>query len=139
MTSAPPFALKGIDHVVLRIIDLKASLAFYCGVLGCTIEKEQAAIGLTQLRAGHSLIDLVPLDGLLGQLGGAGPEVQGRNVDHFALAISTFDEAAIRAHLETHGIAVTESGERYGAEGNGPSIYVRDPDGNGVELKGPAR
>jgi catechol 2,3-dioxygenase-like lactoylglutathione lyase family enzyme len=138
MTGAPPFALKNLDHIVLRVRDLDAALVFYIDVLGCTVEKVQAAIGLTQLRAGASLIDLVTLDGVLGRIGGAGPQGEGRNVDHFALAIAPFDEAAIRAHLDAHGITVTDSGERYGAEGSGPSIYVRDPDGNAVELKGPA-
>jgi catechol 2,3-dioxygenase-like lactoylglutathione lyase family enzyme len=138
MSAAPPFDLKGIDHVVLRIADLDRSLAFYCGLLGCTIEKEQRAIGLTQLRAGRSLIDLVTLEGPLGRLGGAGPLQEGRNMDHVALAIAPFDEEAIRTHLALNGIAIADSGERYGAEGTGPSIYIRDPDGNTVELKGPA-
>jgi catechol 2,3-dioxygenase-like lactoylglutathione lyase family enzyme len=138
MSDAPPFELGGIDHVVLRVADLYRALGFYCGLLGCTVEKEQKAIGLTQLRAGRSLIDLVTLDGLLGRLGGAGPLEEGRNMDHIALAITPFDEGAIRAHLAINGIAVGESGERYGAEGTGPSIYIRDPDGNTVELKGPA-
>lgn len=132
-----PFELRQIDHVVLRIADLDRSLAFYVGALGCTVEKRQEAIGLVQLRAGHSLIDLVPLDGALGRIGGAAPGKEGRNVDHFALQIVPFDEAAIRAHLTEHGVAVGESGRRYGAEGDGPSIYIADPDGNTVELKGP--
>jgi glyoxylase I family protein len=139
MSDMPPFGLLGIDHVVLRIADLDRSLAFYCGLLGCMIEKEQKAIGLTQLRAGRALIDLVTLDGLLGRLGGAGPLEEGRNMDHLALAISPFDEEAIRTHLAINGIAIADSGDRYGAEGTGPSIYIHDPDGNTVELKGPAR
>ncbi|HEV2561315.1 MAG TPA: VOC family protein [Rhizomicrobium sp.] len=133
-----PFALKAIDHVVLRIADLEKSLAFYVGVLGCTIDKRQENIGLIQVRAGASLIDLVPLDGLLGKMGGAGPGKEGRNVDHFAIQIAPFDEPTIRAHLTAHNVTITDSGRRYGAEGNGPSIYVADPDGNIVELKGPA-
>jgi len=137
MTNAPPFALKGIDHVVLRVVDLERAMAFYCGFLGCTVEKEQKAIGLTQLRAGRSLIDLVTLDGPLGRLGGAGPAQEGRNMDHIALAIAPFDDAAIRTHLVAAGIAIADAGERYGAEGSGPSIYIHDPDGNTVELKGP--
>lgn len=132
-----PFDMTGLDHVVLRVHDLEQSLAFYQGVLGCSVEKVQAKIGLTQLRAGRSLIDLITLDGALGAKGGAGPGAQGRNMDHFALGVTPFDEAAIRAHLSAHGIAVIESGPRYGAEGEGPSVYVRDPDGNVVELKGP--
>lgn len=132
-----PFTLRAIDHVVLRIRNLDASLHFYCDVLGCVIDKRQEAIGLIQVRAGSSLIDLVPLDGMLGKRGGAGPARDGRNLDHFALQIAPFDEAKIRAHLATHGIEVVESGQRYGAEGTGPSVYVLDPDGNTVELKGP--
>ena len=132
-----PFQLRRIDHVVLRIANLSASLAFYEDVLGCTIEKRQEAIGLVQLRAGGSLIDLVPLDGALGRVGGAGPGQEGRNVDHFALQIAPFDEAAIRSHLGDHGVEIVQAGQRYGAEGEGPSIYVVDPDGNVVELKGP--
>lgn len=132
-----PFRLKQIDHVVLRIRDLEASLGFYRDVLGCTVDKVQDKIGLWQVRAGSSLIDLVPLDGLLGGLGGAGPAREGRNVDHFAIQITPFDEAAIRAHLAAQNVTVTDSGQRYGAEGEGPSIYILDPDGNSVELKGP--
>jgi catechol 2,3-dioxygenase-like lactoylglutathione lyase family enzyme len=132
-----PFELRAIDHVVLRIADLKKSLAFYGDVLGCSIDNRQDAIGLVQLRAGRSLIDLIPLDGALGRIGGAAPAREGRNVDHFALQIVPFDEAAIRAHLARHGVEVVQAGRRYGAEGDGPSIYVADPDGNVVELKGP--
>ncbi len=133
-----PFTLKQIDHVVLRIRDLDRSLAFYVDTLGCRLEKRQDAIGLIQVRAGNSLIDLVPVDGPLGQLGGAPPSKTGRNVDHFALQIAPFDEAAIRRHLGQHGVTILDSGQRYGAEGTGPSLYIGDPDGNTVELKGPA-
>lgn len=132
-----PFELRAIDHVVLRIRDLDASLHFYCDVLGCVVDKRQEAIGLIQVRAGTSLIDLVPLAGMLGQRGGAGPVREGRNLDHFALRIAPFDEGKIRAHLGAHGVEVVESGQRYGAEGTGPSVYILDPDGNTVELKGP--
>lgn len=133
----PPFQMTGLDHVVLRVADLPQMLAFYQGVLGCTVDKVQEKIGLTQLRAGRSLIDLITLDGHLGKMGGAGPGAEGRNLDHFALGVVPFDEAAIRTHLATHGVEITDSGQRYGAEGDGPSIYVKDPEGNIVELKGP--
>jgi len=132
-----PIDLLGLDHVVLRIADLDTSLAFYCGVLGCTVEKRQEAIGLIQLRAGNALIDLVPLSGKLGAMGGAGPGEEGRNLDHFCLQLASFDEAALLAWLEEKHVQVGEVGMRYGALGNGPSIYVTDPDGNTVELKGP--
>jgi glyoxylase I family protein len=135
--AGPPFSLRKLDHVVLRVSNLQASLAFYVGGLGCTMEKQQANIGLYQLRAGDSLIDLVPIDQPLGRAGGAAPAVEGRNLDHFAIQVAPFDLGAIRAHLQAVGVEIGEIGQRYGAEGTGPSVYVRDPDGNVVELKGP--
>jgi glyoxylase I family protein len=126
-----PFAIEHIDHVVLRVADVEKSLAFYVGALGCRIDKVQPDIELTQLRAGASQIDLVPTSK------GGGPIGPGRNVDHFALEIAPFDAAAIRAHLAAHGIDAGESKRRYGAKGYGPSLYIADPDGNVVELKGP--
>ena len=135
---APPFTVLQIDHIVLRIAELERSLHFYIDVLGCTHEKTQADIGLVQLRAGTTLIDLVPLDGVRGRAGGPAAGATGRNVDHFATAIAPFDDAAIRAHLDRHGVRVEQAGPRYGAEGEGPSIYISDPEGNVVELKGPA-
>jgi len=131
-----PVELTGLDHVVLRVADKAAMVAFYCDVIGCTVDRDRPEIGLTHLRAGRALIDLVTLDGPLGGRGGAGPGPEGRNVDHICLGVEGFDEAAIRAHLARHGVEVTESGARYGAEGDGPSLYVRDPEGTTVELKG---
>ena len=132
-----PFALRELDHLVLRVADERRSLDFYCGVLGCTVERRQEAIGLVQLRAGRSLIDLVALDGKLGAAGGAGPGAEGRNVDHFCLRIDPFDAAAIALYLRDNGLSPGEAVPRFGADGTGPSIYITDPDGNGVELKGP--
>jgi len=133
----PPFRLRQLDHVVLRALDPAALEDFYCRVLGCTVEKRQEAIGLVQLRAGASLIDLVGIDSRLGRLGGAAPGAEGHNVDHICLAVEGYDEAAIRAHLEAHGVRIGEAGSRYGAEGEGPSLYLYDPQGNMIELKGP--
>ncbi|MBX6366986.1 MAG: VOC family protein [Rhodospirillales bacterium] len=133
-----PFRLRGLDHVVLRVADLERSIRFYCDVLGCTLEKTQERLGLTHLRAGDTLIDLVTLDGEIGRAGGAGPGKEGRNVDHFALRIAPFDAAAVVSHLRAHGVEPGEVVSRFGAEGDGPSIYITDPDGNGVELKGPS-
>lgn len=129
--------IRDIDHLVLRVRDLKGMLHFYCQVLGCTVERRQEALGLVQLRAGRSLIDLVPVDGQLGRAGGAPPGKEGRNMDHFCLRLEPFDEKTIRAHLEVHGIEAGNTEVRYGAEGFGPSIYIHDPEGNLVELKGP--
>lgn len=129
--------IREIDHVVLRVVDLGAMERFYCDVLGCTVERRQDKIGLIQLRAGSSLIDLVPTDGPLGRMGGRAPEAEGRNMDHFCVRVDPFDEPAIRRHLEAHGVEAGPTEKRFGAEGSGPSIYLNDPDGNTVELKGP--
>lgn len=137
MDTSRPFALRQLDHVVLRVRDVAAMQAFYCDVLGCTTERRQDAIGLVQLRAGRSLIDLVDVGGKLGRAGGAPPGEEGRNMDHLCLRVEPFDREAIVAHLQAHGVAVGEFGSRYGAEGEGPSQYLADPEGNVVELKGP--
>jgi catechol 2,3-dioxygenase-like lactoylglutathione lyase family enzyme len=128
--------IRDIDHVVLRIRDLDRVAAFYIDVLGARWEKQQAAIGLYQLRVGNSLIDLVPVDGELGRAGGAAPGREGRNVDHVCFRVLPWDGEAVLAHLAGHGIQ-GEIVSRYGADGDGPSIYLSDPEGNSLELKGP--
>ncbi len=129
--------IREIDHLVLRVVDLDQMLRFYCDVLGCTIERRQDSIGLIQLRAGRSLVDLVPVDGQIGRAGGAPPGKEGRNLDHFCFRLEQFDEPAIRRHLEANSVPAGALEWRRGAEGEGPSIYVTDPEGNVVELKGP--
>lgn len=131
------FKIREIDHIVLRVRSLADMLAFYVGVLGCAVERRQDEIGLVQLRAGRSLIDLVPVEGKLGRMGGAAPGEGGRNLDHLCLRVDPFDAESIRSYLASHGVEAGEAASRYGAEGEGPSIYVRDPEGNTVELKGP--
>ena len=131
-------AVREIDHLVLRTERLEEMIAFYTGVLGMSIERRVDSIGLIQLRAGRCLLDLVPVTGELGRRGGAAPAEEGRNLDHFCLRIDPFDESAIQDQLRSMGVAAGPTEQRYGAEGNGPSIYIRDPDGNTVELKGPA-
>ena len=130
--------IREIDHLVLRVVDLDRMVAFYTGVLGCTVERRQEAIGLIQLRAGRSLVDLVPVDGVLGKAGGAAPGAEGRNLDHFCFRVEPFDEAAIRRDLSAAGVEAGDTVQRFGAEGEGPSIYLSDPEGNTVELKGPS-
>lgn len=133
----PPFKMLGLDHVVLRVADIDRSMVFYRDILGCPVDKIQAEIGLYQLRAGRALIDLVPLDGVLGRMGGAGPGREGHNMDHFALRIEPYSPE-MRPYLEQKGVKIREEATRYGAEGDGPSLYIEDPDGNVVELKGPS-
>ncbi len=122
-----PLRLLGLDHVVLRVRDMSLMIGFYEGVLGCRVERTTRS-GLVQMRAGRSLIDLLP---------GEGAETRGV-MDHFCLALETFDEAALRAHLAAHGVEILDSGLNYGADGDGPFLYIHDPEGNDVELKGPS-
>jgi glyoxylase I family protein len=134
MSSLPPFAVQGLDHVVLLVDDMAAARGFYCGVAGCTVEREIPKYGMAQLRAGAALIDLVDISGEAGAW--ARPEVAGgRNVDHIALDTGDWDEAEMRAHLAAHGIEIVEEGLRGGAKGEDLSFYVRDPAGNQIELK----
>ena len=120
--------VAGLDHLVLRVADLDRAIRFYGEVLGCHVERRLEEPKLVQLRAGSAMIDLVP---------GAPGEDRGRNMDHFAVRIEEMDVAALTAHLKWHGIDPGEVRRRYGAEGYGSSLYITDPDGNVVELKGP--
>jgi len=129
------FQIAGLDHLVLRVRDLEASIAFYCGVLGCQEERRLDDLGLVQLRAGRSLIDLVDVAAPLGRRGGPAAGLHGRNLDHFALQIRDWDIEILTSRLESHGIEVGPVRELYGAEGLGQALYIRDPDGNTVELK----
>jgi catechol 2,3-dioxygenase-like lactoylglutathione lyase family enzyme len=129
--------IAGLDHLVLRVASLERAIAFYHNVLGCRVERELQQPRLVQLRAGTSLIDLVPKGQTAGQTADTTAAAAG-NMDHFALRLEAFDAAALQAHLRRHGVDPGEVQERYGAEGYGPSLYFSDPDGNTVELKGPA-
>ncbi|HAS6390425.1 TPA: VOC family protein [Vibrio vulnificus] len=135
MEKARPIQLQAIDHIVLRVVDLPKMLAFYCDILGCVVEREVAEFGLTQLRAGSALIDLVTVDSKLGRQGGRAPEQEGRNLDHFCLQINPKDEQEILDFLIQHGVKGEDFANRYGAQGFGRSIYLSDPEGNTVELK----
>jgi len=136
MAGAPPFALEGLDHVVLLVDDMAAAQAFYTEVIGCTVDRALPEYGMLQLRAGAALIDLVEYTSTEGAW--AKPEVAGgRNMDHVALATGPWDPDALRAHLAAHRIEIVEEGTRYGAKGHGYSVYVKDPAGNTVEIKGP--
>jgi catechol 2,3-dioxygenase-like lactoylglutathione lyase family enzyme len=131
------FEILALDHVVLRAASVARLTRFYCDVLGCSIERDRPELGLTQLRAGVSLLDLLAVDSELGRAGGAAPGKTRRNMDHLCLRIEPFDENALIAHLVSNGIAVGEIKSRFGADGYGPSLYISDPEGNVIELKGP--
>ena len=134
-----PFSVQRIDHLVFRVRDLQTSVAFYSAVLGCEAVRTRDDLGLVHLRAGASVIDLISVDGKLGRIGGAGPGVGGRNVDHLCLRIEPFIEEALTLHLKQHGIVPhAKASTNFGAEGEGISLYFDDPDGNVIELKGAA-
>lgn len=130
--------IRGIDHVVLRVRDIERARKFYCDVLGAQHVVYRPEFGMSHLRAGNAMIDLVEVDGPLGRPGGAAAGKEGRNMDHLCLRIEPFDQEAIVAHLRKHGVTVGDIKNRFGAEGNGISIYLSDPEGNTVELKGPS-
>ncbi|MDT3432572.1 VOC family protein [Stenotrophomonas maltophilia] len=132
------FTVQRIDHVVLRVSDLEASIAFYEGVLGCTLDRRRPEFGMDHLRVGASMIDLLDVNGPLGARGGEAPGIGGRNVDHLCLWIDQFDEMVIHSHLRSFGLSAEPAQLRYGAEGTGKSLYFFDPDGNQIELKGPS-
>ena len=136
MNSDHPLRIVGLDHVVLRCARFDATMAFYIDVLGCTLERELPELGLHQLRAGQALIDLVPVGSKLG--GTEPPDAERGNMAHFCLRVDDPDWEALAAHRRGHGITFEPPETRYGADGHGPSIYIADPEGNMVELKGSA-
>jgi len=122
------FHVERIDHVVLRVRDLPAMVRFYEQALGFKVERRLDRISLVQMRAGASLLDLVAAE-----RADAAP-----NMDHLCFRVEPFDRDAIVTRLAPFAISVGETVERYGAEGNGPSVYFHDPEGNQIELKGPS-
>lgn len=130
------FRIRNIDHVVLRVRDMDKSLDFYTRILGCEVAKRNEQYQMIHLKAGTAMIDIIDVNGPLGIQGGEGPQEEGRNVDHFCLNIDPFDEAALVDYFKKLGINASKAEIRYGAEGYGSSIYIQDPDGNRVELKG---
>jgi len=138
MPTSNPIRIAQIDHVVLKARDIDIMLAFYRDVLGCKVVRHNAPLGLYHLKAGTAMIDLVDMKGELGKSSGKPPGKDRHNLDHFALRLSAYDEDALRAHLIAHGVTPGKSGKRFGAKGDGMSLYLSDPEGNGLELKGPA-
>ncbi len=127
---------KSIDHIVLRTDRYQELIAFYCNVIGCSLERETSdEFGLTQLRAGNSLIDIVDVNGKLGKSGGVAPQEKGNNLDHFCLQIEPFEEHELKLFLDSHNVEYSEFQDRYGAQGMGRSIYLKDIAGNNIELR----
>lgn len=123
--------IGGLDHVVLRTTKRDEVLAFYRDKLGCPVERTLEMIGLYQLRAGSALIDV--LDTTVFTVAAAGP---GESLyDHFCIAIAADSVDEVLALLDARGIPHGDPAHRYGATGDGTSIYATDPDGRTVELK----
>jgi catechol 2,3-dioxygenase-like lactoylglutathione lyase family enzyme len=123
-----PLKVAELDHVVLRCRDQNRAYDFYTRILGLSEERRIAQIGLIQLRAGRSMIDLIPADD---------PRVEaGLNIDHVCIGIETRDLNEVVRYLRERSVVVMgEPAMRFGARGQGLSIYVRDPEGNVLELK----
>ena len=138
MTEANPINLSRIDHVVFRVHDLERMISFYRDVLGCRLERGPGDALLAQLRAGDSLIDLVDASGPLGKKSGGAPDHHSPNVDHVCFLVDPWDAELILKQLRKHGVSPGDVASRYGATGQGPSIYFADPEGNTIELKGSA-
>lgn len=136
MSEASPIQVRQIDHVVIRVNDLERMIDWYSDVLGCQLERGPGDFRLAQLRAGASLIDLVDANGPFGQRSGREPNPLTPNMDHFCLQVYPWDSSAVEAKLEAHQVEYGAIESRYGATGMGPSIYLRDPEGNTIELKG---
>ncbi len=128
-------SIKKIDHIVLRTANPERMIEFYCNALGCTLERELKNFGLAQLRAGDCLVDIVSVDGELGKQGGGAPTADSNNLDHFCLQIQPCDEQALIDYLKSKGVKTGNFEDRYGAEGDGRSTYIKDTDGNTIELK----
>ena len=133
--TAIPYRTKGLDHVVLRAKDIDKMLNFYSNVLGLPVRKHNTSAGLWHLQAGYSMIDLVDISKSAGQAGDPPPSA-GKNVDHIALKIDPFDIDTLRAYFASRDVDIKSFQIRFGADGEGPSVYLEDPEGNGVELKG---
>jgi catechol 2,3-dioxygenase-like lactoylglutathione lyase family enzyme len=123
--------VTGLDHVVLRTKQIDRVLAFYRDVLGCPVERTIEPLGLYQLRAGGALVDVI--DSNVWTAAEAGPGES--KYDHFCLAVAADRPEDVTAVLDAAGIEHGDPAERYGATGNGTSIYAIDPDGRTVELK----
>lgn len=127
--------IQALDHLVLRANDAPTLIEFYQNILGCQLERQLPELGLSQLRAGNALIDIVAVDSSLGKQGGAGPKDEAKNLDHFCLTIATVDKQSLLDFLDSHQVVHGDYETRYGSEGYGESVYLNDPEGNIVELK----
>ena len=123
---SPAVRVTGLDHIVLDVADTERSLAFYLGELGLE------PVRVDEWRRGEVFFASVRVDaGTIIDL--LETPATGRNVDHFCLVVKQQD---LRALADSGRFEVVDGpDQRFGARGDGTSLYVRDPDGNVVELR----
>lgn len=123
----PAVRVVGLDHIVLVTPDVERSLEFYMEVLGLTGER------VDEWRSGRVPFPSVRVDDttLIDLMHG---ERTGENLAHFCLVIESTDLAALAADARLAD-ATTPSDGMFGARGYASSVYLRDPDGNTVELR----
>jgi catechol 2,3-dioxygenase-like lactoylglutathione lyase family enzyme len=126
--------VQALDHIVLNVADVECSIAFYHGVLGLAIERED------EWRAGTIRFPSVRLtDATIIDLFGAGEvarEDRVQNLNHLCLVVDDEILEPIVDHLTGHGVETHRGpARRWGAKGDGVSVYFNDPDGNEIEVR----
>jgi catechol 2,3-dioxygenase-like lactoylglutathione lyase family enzyme len=125
------FTYKGIDHIALVTKKLASMKSFYLE-LGLTLEQEgkaKAGYNVVTLRAGESLIDLF-------EASPTNPAPAANlSEEHFCLSATGSSIYDVIATLKRKGLDPTQAEVNNGSKGKGLSIWVRDPDGNKVEIK----
>ena len=133
-TSRPLVKITEMDHIVLKVRDMDASLSFYHEVLGLKVERLEeyraGKVGFPSVRLNQDTIidlssspDMPPL------------EQKARNMDHFCMVVEPMDLDSLVADCDARGIQILQKGQRWGAHGMATSIYIQDPDSNTIELR----
>lgn len=132
------FKIKRLDHLVIRTQNIKEMISFYCFVLGYKMQRDNLKeSGLIELNAGESMIDLFDISNSnLNNDKKLECDKDIKNLDHFCILLDEFDETEIKVHLKSFGVDFGDIEMNYGSSGYGPSLYIFDPDGNKIELKG---
>lgn len=129
--------IAAMDHIVLNVRDMDTMLDFYTNVLGLKGERieafRQGQVPFPSVRiSADTLIDLFPVR----SASEAAVAPQAENLNHFCMVIEPTDMHQVIAHLKAHGVAVDEGPvSRWGAHGNGTSIYFNDPEKNRIEIR----
>ena len=124
-------AVTGFDHLSLTCRRVAETRRFYETLLGFAVAGEMPQWGMTEMRAGDAHIVLVDANSKEGAWA-ISPQGRGENVHHFCLRLTQFDEKDLRRRFKDAKIEIEEEdlGDDEGA------LYVRDPEGNYVELRG---